>query len=212
MSPNRIRLPFDISEIEQSLHHERLETVVQHLSAAHVRTVLDLGCGTGRLLSLLTEMPIIERIVGMDVSRSALATAARALGPDAANGKVSLVHASFTEPELQYRGFDAAVLVESIEHISPTRLSSVESTVFAWYQPKLVLITTPNSEYNVLHGMFPGQLRHPEHCFEWPRSKFRNWAAGVAERNDYDVSFFDIGPSDPVHGGSTQMARFLRRH
>jgi hypothetical protein len=70
------------------------------------------------------------------------------------------------------------------------------------------LITTPNQEYNVVHGMNPGAFRHPDHRFEWDRPKFRRWACGVAARHAYSVAFDDIGECHPTRGASTQMASF----
>jgi small RNA 2'-O-methyltransferase len=106
--------------------------------------------------------------------------------------------------------FDAAVLVETIEHIDPQRLTAVERAVFGGYCPGLVLITTPNREYNVLHGLPEGALRHRDHRFEWTRAKFRSWSEGVAKRHGYRVVFDDIGPVDAELGSSTQMATFSR--
>jgi hypothetical protein len=90
-------------------------------------------------------------------------------------------------------------------------LSAVEQAVFAGYRPKTVLVTTPNREYNVLHGMPEGAMRHRDHRFEWSRGKFRTWSEGVARRNGYRVVFEDIGAVDPLLGGSTQMATFSRK-
>ena len=80
--------------------------------------------------------------------------------------------------------------------------------MFRCYRPLTVLVTTPNQEYNVLHGMRPGALRHPDHRFEWDRRRFRRWAFGIACRNGYAVEFDDIGALDPALGASTQMAIF----
>jgi hypothetical protein len=124
--------------------------------------------------------------------------------------RLSLYQASFTSTVEDFIGFDAAVMVETIEHVDPHRLSAVEQAVFKGYHPKTVLVTTPNHEYNVLHGMPQGAFRHRDHRFEWTRAKFRGWADGVARRNGYLTVFEDLGPVDPVLGSSTQMAIFSR--
>lgn len=98
--------------------------------------------------------------------------------------------------------------VETIEHIDPHRLSQVERAVFRGYQPRTVVVTTPNREYNVLHGMGEAAMRHPDHRFEWTRAKFRAWSLGVARRNQYAVAFADIGDGDVLLGSSTRMATF----
>jgi hypothetical protein len=129
---------------------------------------------------------------------------------DMENGRVDLLHASFTEGDERLTGFDAATLVETIEHIEPGRLSAIEQAVFGCYQPRVVLVTTPNADFNVLHGLSPGTFRHSDHCFEWGRARFRQWATGVGRRNAYEVIFIDVGEPDYELGSSTQMAVFRK--
>jgi small RNA 2'-O-methyltransferase len=194
-----------------SLHQERLEVVVGHLVACGARSVLDLGCGEGELLQALSAHAQFERLVGIDVDEGALNAARRALGlgPGADGGRMQVRHGSFEATDAALAGFDAAALVETIEHVDPRRLARVEQAVFGGMRPGHVLVTTPNQEYNVLHGLPPGKMRHPGHRFEWTRARFREWARGVAGRNSYAVRFFDIGPFDPFLGSTTQMARFV---
>jgi hypothetical protein len=111
---------------------------------------------------------------------------------------------------LNLSGFDAAALVETIEHVDPSQLSRMEHAVFVVWRPNLVVLTTPNSEYNPVLGLAPGEFRHSDHRFEWDRQKFRSWASGVAERCGYKITFEYIGPRDPDFGSSTQMAVFRR--
>lgn len=195
------------------LHEERLEAVVRALLASAAESVLDLGCGPGELLARLAGERQFKKVVGIDTSLQALAAARQllAMTEQALDGKrVRLYHASFTSFLEDLTGFDAVVMVETIEHVDPQRLSAVERTVFAGYRPRTVLVTTPNREYNTLHGLAEGAFRHCGHRFEWTRSKFRGWAEGVAMRNGYTAVFNDIGPVDPQLGSSTQMATFSR--
>jgi len=196
----------------KDLHEQRLDTVLRELRRCGARSVLDLGCGGGELLLRLAREAQFDRIVGMDTSPDALRDAGILLQaePGVLAGRVELVEASFAVPDARFAGFDAAALVETIEHIDAHRLSSVERAVFGSYRPATVVITTPNSEYNAIHGTPAGSFRHPDHRFEWPRAKFRAWARGVAGRNGYRAAFGDIGEPDPDLGGSTQMAVFTR--
>jgi small RNA 2'-O-methyltransferase len=197
-------------ETKSPLHEERLDAVVRALTAAGARTIVDLGCGSGSLLRRLAAEPAFTRIVGVDTSLEALRVAEAALGDALDGDRVALRYGSFTEPEEDLRGFDAAALVETIEHVEPSQLSRLERAVFARMQPGLAVVTTPNREYNVRYGLAEGELRHVDHRFEWPRARFRSWAEGVGERNGYRISFEDIGPADPLLGSPTQMAVFLR--
>lgn len=195
------------------LHEERLEAVVDILRESGAASVLDLGCGPGALLRRLVAEKQFTRIVGVDVSLEALRQAARLLAASGASdcGRVSLMHGSFASPDPTLAGFDAAVMVETLEHIQLRRLSQVERAVFAELRPGLVLITTPNREYNVLYGLAEKELRHADHHFEWSRMKFQTWSAGVARRNGYRVDFEDLGPAHPALGSPTQMGVFCLR-
>lgn len=194
-----------------ALHMERLDAVVRHLLDSGAARVLDLGCGPGELLLRLVQQPQFTRIVGIDIDAHVLGEARFALGLGLSHpaGRIQVRYGSFEEAAPELAGFDAAALVETIEHIDPGRLPRVERAVFGSMRPRTVLVTTPNQEFNVLHGMAPGQRRHPGHRFEWNRAKFRQWAEDVAQRNGYDVSFIDIGAHDPARGSSTQMAHFI---
>jgi len=196
--------------VSTPLHIERLDAVVRALLDRGATSVLDLGCGPGELLLRLREHPQFVRLLGIDIDARALADARAALGlnwlrPDP---RLSVRLGSFAEVDAELKGFDAAVMLETIEHIAPGHLPRVERAVFAGMHPRLVLVTTPNQEYNVLHGMAAGRKRHPGHHFEWTRAQFQQWAHGVARRHGYSVSFSDLGPLDPVRGSSTQMASF----
>lgn len=203
----RRSLPFPAIAAEgpTDLHEERLDAVMQVLRESGAATVLDLGCGSGALLQRLAADPRFTRIVGIDQSLSALVEAEQALPADA---RLSLQHGSFAVADAGLAGFDAAAMVETIEHVAPGHLSQVEKAVFAGLRPRVVVLTTPNRDYNEVLGLADGEVRHPGHRFEWGRAKFRSWAQGVADRNGYRVRCQDVGLADPLHGAATQMAVF----
>jgi 3' terminal RNA ribose 2'-O-methyltransferase Hen1 len=153
------------------LHDLRLDTVLKTLVDHGARTVLDLGCGEGRLIARLIRQRGIERIVGVDASVRTIEMAVSRLHLDRAGEalreRVSLRLGSLTYGDRDWRNFDAATLVEVIEHIDPPRLSALELSLFGDARPGLIIITTPNREYNALfEGLPAGKLRHGDHRFE----------------------------------------------
>jgi hypothetical protein len=81
--------------------------------------------------------------------------------------------------------------------------------VFGAARPHAVIVTTPNTEYNVrFETLAPNTFRHPDHRFEWTRDQFTAWANGVAERHGYTVRYLPIGGEDPQVGPPTQAAVF----
>lgn len=186
---------------------------MQTLVASGAQSVLDLGCGTGALMRRLVCMPQFEFIVGVDSCGASLCEARDALREHLSDqpDRVSTVAGSYTERDAGLTGFDACAMVETIEHIAPNMLGRVEDTVFGYYRPRVLVMTTPNVEFNELFGLAPNEFRHPDHRFEWNRARFRAWVTGVSRRNGYRVGVSGIGQLDLVLGQPTQMALFSRR-
>jgi 3' terminal RNA ribose 2'-O-methyltransferase Hen1 len=173
--------------------------------------VLDLGCGPGALLERLVRDGY-EQVTGVDVSPRALEIAARRLKLEQRpNPTVALWQSPLTYRDRRFAGYDAAALVEVIEHFDPPRLAALEANVFGSAAPGCVVVTTPNAEYNRMWQTLPrGDYRHPDHRFEWTRAEFAAWASDVASRFGYTARFLPVGPEDEVVGPPTQMAVFER--
>lgn len=209
----------DEEEIEKfekpiSLHEIRLEAVCQVIKDAGAASVVDLGCGEGKLLRLFRKEPKFTRILGMDVAVSVLEACHRKLRladvTKREEGRVTLIHGSLTYRDKRLEGFDAAALVEVIEHLDPPRLRALERVVFEFARPQMVCVTTPNAEYNAVYGMEPGSLRHKDHRFEWTRTEFFEWCKSVSDRFEYQVEVMPLGPIDESHGAPSQMGVFRR--
>jgi 3' terminal RNA ribose 2'-O-methyltransferase Hen1 len=198
---------------KQSLHSQRLQAVHAELRACSAQSVLDLGCGEGRLLTLLLPDMQFIKISGMDVSYRSLEVAQRRLKldrqPPAIAARLSLFQGSLLYRDARLSGFDAAAVVEVIEHLEPDRLAAFERVLFEFAQPKHVILTTPNREYNQRYeNLTEGKLRHGDHRFEWTRAEFQAWADQICERFGYKVRISGVGEPDPEVGSSSQMAVF----
>jgi 3' terminal RNA ribose 2'-O-methyltransferase Hen1 len=198
-----------------SLNDARLAAVSAELEASGARSVIDLGCGEGRLLSRLARAKQLTKIVGVDVSPRALEIARDRLHvdelPERQRERIALFQASLTYRDARFAGFDAACAIEVIEHIEPSRLGAFERVVFEFAKPTTVIITTPNVEYNAKFESLPaGKMRHRDHRFEWTRAEFERWAHFAAERYGYAVRFVPIGEVDAALGPPTQMGVFTR--
>jgi len=205
------------AQIEEkiSLNDQRLGSVLSALKGGGVRRVLDLGCGEGRLLQALLKEKQFDEIVGMDVSHRSLEIATERLHldrlPTALKSRIKLIQGSLMYRDKRLTGFDAAAIVEVIEHLDPPRLAAFERVVFEFAKPSAVVVTTPNSEYNVRWETLPaGKFRHKDHRFEWTRKEFQTWAKGIAERFGYAIRFLPVGHEDTVVGAPTQMGIFSR--
>jgi 3' terminal RNA ribose 2'-O-methyltransferase Hen1 len=197
------------------LNEQRHGGVLAALRGSGARKVLDLGCGEGKLLRELLKDKQFEQIIGMDVSIRSLEMARKQLRldrlPDRQAARLNLIHGSLIYRDKRLEGFDAAAVVEVIEHLDPPRLSALERVLFEFARPKTIVLTTPNREYNVMWKPMPaGQFRHADHRFEWTRREFQDWANRVAEQHFYSVRFLPVGPEDETVGSPTQMGVFDR--
>lgn len=185
------------------------------MRASRAHRVLDLGCGDGKLLHLLLREREFTEVVGVDVSHRALDFARRRLHwerlSDDERTRIRLLHGSLTYRDRRLEGYDAAAVVEVIEHLDPPRLRALERSLFQAARPTTVIVTTPNRDYNVLFDSLPaGDVRHPDHRFEWSRHEFVQWASRVATDSGYHVRFEGIGTAHDEHGAPTQMGIFER--
>ncbi|WP_433240660.1 3' terminal RNA ribose 2'-O-methyltransferase Hen1 [Streptosporangium sp. CA-135522] len=189
----------------------RREAVLDALEELGARTVIDLGCGSGQLVGALLGRAGFTKVAGTDVSAQALALAARRLKLDRMSERqrerLELFQGALTYTDERFAGYDAAVLMEVVEHVDPPRLEALERVVFGAARPGHVVVTTPNAEYNVRYDFLQG-MRHPDHRFEWTRAEFRAWAAGICDEYGYHVTFRPVGDDDSEVGPPTQMALF----
>lgn len=200
-------------EVRPRLHDERLDRVAEVLQESGAQRVLDLGCGEGKLLRRLIPVAQFRELVGLDISARTLEIAAEKLKlPERPElrGRVKLLHGSLSYADSRLRGFDAAALVEVIEHLEPHRLEALTRTVFGDARPRTVVITTPNAEYNATFE-HPREMRHRDHRFEWTRPEFQQWSQAAANAHGYDVQFEGLGDEHEQYGHITQMAVFHRR-
>ena len=213
-SGGEVPTPADPKAEKVSLHDQRLQQVADEIYQLGPKRVLDLGCGEGKLLRLLLRQHKIDYILGMDVSHQALARAAQRLHlaemPPRQRARLDLIQGSLLYKDDRLAGFDAAALVEVIEHLDPSRLAALEAVVFGHARPAHVFVTTPNADYNQLYDrLAAGTFRHADHRFEWSRAEFAAWASAVAERHGYQVRLVGMGEEVEGVGAPSQLAVFV---
>jgi 3' terminal RNA ribose 2'-O-methyltransferase Hen1 len=197
-----------------NLNQQRLERVTQVLKSNGAKRIIDLGCGEGNLLKVLLAESAFDKLIGVDVSYSSLEKAKKRLNlddlPIHQKNRIHLMQGSLIYRDDRLLGYDAATVIEVIEHLDPERLATFEQILFGATQPQMVIITTPNVEYNVLYPMPAGTFRHQDHRFEWTRQQFQLWAEPIAAKYGYDVEFQGIGDDYPEVGTPTQMGLFRK--
>jgi 3' terminal RNA ribose 2'-O-methyltransferase Hen1 len=197
------------------LNDLRLAAVLGWLKESGAKSVLDLGCGEGRLLNALLRERQFARVVGADASTRSLQYASERLRLDEMaprqRERIDLWQTAVTYRDRRFENFDAITLIEVIEHLDEDRLTALVRSVFEFARPGSVVVTTPNREYNALFpGLEPGKFRHADHRFEWTRSEFSTWCQATCEKHGYQVRVEPIGALDERLGAPTQAGVFMR--
>jgi len=205
------------AQIEEriGLNEIRLTKTTEVIKESGAKRVLDLGCGEGKLLRKLMKEKQFEEIVGVDVSHQSLKIAQQRLHfdrlPEKQKERLKFFQGSLCYRDKRLEGYDAAAVIEVIEHLDPPRLSAFERVLFEFARPQTVVLTTPNVEYNVKFENLPaGRFRHRDHRFEWTREEFQSWASDISNRFGYAIVFHPIGETDEDVGSPTQMAVFTQ--
>ncbi|XP_038691372.1 small RNA 2'-O-methyltransferase isoform X2 [Tripterygium wilfordii] len=221
------------------LSNQRVEYAVKHVKESCANTLVDFGCGSGSLLSsLLGYTTSLEKIVGVDISLKGLSRAAKILHsklgtksdadvPCVGIKSAVLYDGSITDFDSRLFGFDIGTCLEVIEHMEEDQAYLFGDVVLSSFRPKILIVSTPNYEYNVIlqASNINGQEEDPEektpsqapkfrnhdHKFEWTREQFNRWASELATTNGYTVEFSGVGGSGDVEPGfASQIALFRR--
>ena len=198
---------------KETLHDKRIKLVAEKLTESGAERVLDLGCGEGKLMRLLIKQKQFSEIVGMDVSYNELIKAKERLHfnemAPTQQERLQFFQGSLTYKDKRLEGFDAAAVVEVIEHMDLNRLKAFERVLFEFAKPKTVVLTTPNQEFNVMWETLDAEdMRHDDHRFEWTRQQFEDWSNTIGEKYNYQVEIFPIGDEVENIGAPSQMAIF----
>lgn len=199
--------------------------VLEHeLFDGHIKTVVDFGASEMALVPMIKQIEHIEKVVAVDIDRKVLETHLERAKPYLSDHiktranpfSVEVYEGSISEPDPSVIGIDAVLAIEIIEHVFPNTLNDIPYSIFGVIQPKVVFISTPNSEFNVLFDLqLDNGFRHYDHKFEWTRTQFNDWCFNICERfPNYLVNFLGAGVAPPDYkklGPVTQIALFVRK-
>ncbi|XP_016073656.1 PREDICTED: small RNA 2'-O-methyltransferase [Miniopterus natalensis] len=186
------------------LYRQRYSFVNDLVNRHKPKKVADLGCGNASLIQMIKSHSCLELIVGVDINIDKIGSqrcrlspfSGEYLSPRDLNLSITLYHGSVVERDSRLLGFDLVACIELIEHLDSEDLARFPEVVFGYLSPAMIVISTPNSDFNPL---FPAvTLRDSDHKFEWNRKQFQTWALGVANFYGYSVEFTGVG--EPPEG------------
>ena len=121
--------------------HEDMPRLADQLEERHTRTLLDLGCGTGRHVLFFAERGF--EVYGLDGAPVALETTRRRL--DEAGLKAQLVEGTIFEPlPFEDAFFDALISIQVIHHARVAQISKLVAELARVLKPGgLLFVTVP---------------------------------------------------------------------
>ena len=98
---------------------------------------------------------------------------------------------------------DCNSLIEVIQHMCVETLVNTIDVVFSKIKPKLIIVSTPNNEFNVVFQILNNckfdhcpsgkyKFRHADHKFEWTRKEFNDWCMALLNKySEYEIIRLD---------------------
>ncbi|KAJ2996809.1 Small RNA 2'-O-methyltransferase [Globomyces sp. JEL0801] len=207
--PNLFETEEETSErqyFDPPLWRQRRNCAADYLKANNVESVIDAGCGEGSLLEILLNDTQYRRLAGLEVNKNVLRRCYDICKPNSLDFQhlrelpvtLELYQGSIKYTDSRLLDYEAITMMEVIEHLHADELERLPQTVFGYYRPKHVIISTPNAEFNVNfprlnYGTKESKFRHWDHKFEWTRTEFEDWCISVANQFKYTVSFDGVG-------------------
>ncbi|NXA49132.1 HENMT methyltransferase, partial [Nothocercus julius] len=212
----------EVIKFTPPLYKQRYQFIKDLVGKYKPKKVADLGCADCTLLWMLKFCSCIEVLAGLDICENVMKEKMHRLyplpgdylQPAERSLTVTLHHGSVAHKDPCMLGFDLITCIELIEHLEESELEKFPEVVFGFMAPAMVVISTPNSDFNpLLPGVTP--FRHPDHKFEWNRAEFQRWALNIARCYDYSVEFTGVGPPPTGMedvGFCTQIGVFVRKY
>lgn len=170
-----------------TLYKERILAIYYILIQNNISSVLDCGCGEGRLLNFLVESNKFKKLAGIDNCLKRIEKARK----KAVNKAVVYQHQSFFDLDkcVYLDEYEAIVASEVIEHFLMGELDEFFRITLNVLHPKILIITTPNRSYNKNYENLYNGLRHSSHEFELSEQEASDFANSIIKKySDYSVT------------------------
>lgn len=184
-------------------HRNRIEFTVDNAMAGY--SVLDLGCGEFRHGKRLAK--IASNYIGVDTN------------PDCIEESKSKAKRNFIEnvefyssiEEIPRQDIETIVCSEVIEHLESVQAVKELLTIAVnKFNPKRLVITTPNKTFNTNYMLGEDEFRHDDHKFELTKEEFQELMSEIFnEIGGYSLDFVGVG--DKVDGESCTSGVVIKK-
>ncbi|XP_042871001.1 uncharacterized protein LOC122252554 isoform X2 [Penaeus japonicus] len=199
--------------------YEMVKSKIKEVSNGTFTKVVDMGSAELGFFKYLREIPGIRDVVLVDKDGQKMQDNEYKIKPFTSDHLVLRSNpltvrmvcgdVRFCDPVLL--GAEVVTMIELIEHMQEWDLPALVNCVFHRIRPKLVIITTPNADFNKHIPKFtPGTFRHWDHKFEWTSKEFQIWCQSVIQSaGSYTVEYSGCGLG-PNGDYCSQAAFFFR--
>lgn len=129
-------------------------------SEESVNSVLELGCGFGRITKLLvTKFPCIKEYLAVDLSPHQLENAKKYVGSN--NNKITFLLSDIQALDTNNKKYDLIIISEVLLHIKPDEIDPIIKKIISlsnkhvvnidWYEDTLPLDYKKRATYNFIH-------------------------------------------------------------
>lgn len=184
-----------------STHIQRRDAVKSLLSFD--MDIVDVGCGEGFYALPFAKALKNHTYHAIDIDPVCLDTVG---GKGAARQLENLkVYPSFDEFEsvVPY----VALVVEVIEHMPLEAAGILLGQILQDPHCKMLILTTPNKDFNKYYNFDDEDVRHDDHCFEFTEQEFREFVGGVFA--GMSCEYLNIG--DSIEGVTPTQGVVVRR-
>lgn len=181
--------------MNKTIRVQRFEKVIDIISNYNIKSIIEFGCGDGKFIPYIKSIHNLIRIAVIDKDKNKIHKIKNT------NDDIECYCNSFLEFNKDLNGFDCILAIEVIEHLSNDEIQVFIEIVFGKLKPKLVILTTPNIEYNINYPILFNGLRHNTHLFEFSPSELNDWGKKIVDLfEDYAfyTDFCDINKSSQI--------------
>ena len=206
---------------------DTLESRLEQLEPEKSVSILEVGCAEFGMHFHFKSLKKVEKVIYVDVDKDLLTRKLFAINPlpyDQLSPRETpltfeVYAGCVTQADARIKNADpplfAIVGIEILEHLNKDVEEKFVYTIFKKYAPPVVILTTPNGDFNPVLGLEKGKFRHWDHRFELTREEFRNWCSMVCEnfpQYEFHIEGIAEGPEGSEELGClSQMAVFERK-
>jgi len=191
------QLYIDYMTLHQVRHNFITKTISELVDDKEFTTIVDYGCANGKLsLKLNDELKKLDKkfeIYSYDAN-------------DKAKEKLERVkHVHFYQMNLLVPNFniipiniDILILSEIIEHFDASDRQFILFKIVEVLNPKIIILTTPNGEYNKILGVPDGEMREKSHKIEFIQSQYKSEIRDYFVANNYEALDYIINENKEI--------------